>query len=294
MSVVLDDNQQQHLLVILNDINRHIHESNLIAIASTTSITTTTTTNTNDSNGTIAKKGGGAGSNYNRHPNKRASTIDHHPPSLPQPDMITGFNQNNISQLSNFIINTNRYFVAFYKLTSGDIFECGKTFRNAYKLNRHLYVHKDSSEKPYSCDWSGCAYRSISRNDLNRHKMIHTGEKPYHCDVAGCEKRYSRPDKLRHHKLTIHYKEQHNSGSIKKEQVQSQQAQNHQGKPNQYVTLSAPISIRSANIPGGTVPSDLAQVIANLPQQINNQQQQTTLSNIPFYANHNPYYHYCC
>lgn len=122
MSVVLDDNQQQHLLVILNDINRHIHESNLIAIASTTSITTTTTTNTNDSNGTIAKKGGGAGSNYNRHPNKRASTIDHHPPSLPQPDMITGFNQNNISQLSNFIINTNRYFVAFYKLTSGDIF----------------------------------------------------------------------------------------------------------------------------------------------------------------------------
>ena len=97
--------------------------------------------------------------------------------------------------------------------------ECGKTFRNAYKLNRHLYVHKDSSEKPYSCDWSGCAYRSISRNDLNRHKMIHTGEKPYHCDVAGCEKRYSRPDKLRHHKLTIHYKEQHNSGSIKKEQV---------------------------------------------------------------------------
>lgn len=84
--------------------------------------------------------------------------------------------------------------------------ECGKVFHNAYKLNRHLYVHKDPSEKPYMCDWSNCTYRSISRNDLNRHKMIHTGEKPYLCDIEGCDKRYSRPDKLRHHKQTIHFK----------------------------------------------------------------------------------------
>ena len=82
--------------------------------------------------------------------------------------------------------------------------ECGKSFRNAYKLNRHLFVHKDPSEKPFVCDWTSCTYRSISRNDLSRHKMIHTGEKPYVCEIEGCEKRYSRPDKLRHHKQTVH------------------------------------------------------------------------------------------
>lgn len=84
---------------------------------------------------------------------------------------------------------------------------CGKQFKTKYKLNRHLYVHKDPSEKPFLCNWENCSYRSISRNDLNRHRMIHTGEKPYVCDVEGCDKRYSRSDKLRHHKLTAHLKD---------------------------------------------------------------------------------------
>lgn len=92
--------------------------------------------------------------------------------------------------------------------------ECGKIFRNTYKLNRHLYVHKDPSEKPFMCNWENCNYRSISKNDLNRHRMIHTGEKPYLCEIEGCEKRYSRADKLRHHKLSVHFKD-----SNKKEQI---------------------------------------------------------------------------
>ncbi|CAG2166205.1 unnamed protein product, partial [Oppiella nova] len=33
--------------------------------------------------------------------------------------------------------------------------ECGKNFKNGYKLNRHRYVHKDPSEKPYMCDCPG-------------------------------------------------------------------------------------------------------------------------------------------
>ncbi|OTF70150.1 hypothetical protein BLA29_003173, partial [Euroglyphus maynei] len=91
---------------------------------------------------------------------------------------------------------------------------CGKVFRNTYKLNRHLYVHKDPSEKPFMCNWDNCNYRSISKNDLNRHRMIHTGEKPYVCEIGGCEKRYSRADKLRHHKLSVHFKD-----LTKKEQI---------------------------------------------------------------------------
>lgn len=84
---------------------------------------------------------------------------------------------------------------------------CHKVFRNSYKLNRHQYVHKDPSEKPLACTYENCSYRSISNNDLNRHRMIHTGEKPYLCNINGCEKRYSRPDKLRNHRNSIHFKE---------------------------------------------------------------------------------------
>jgi len=50
--------------------------------------------------------------------------------------------------------------------------ECGKTFKNSYKLNRHRYVHKDPSEKPYCCDWPGCGYRSIGNYNLNRNYLI--------------------------------------------------------------------------------------------------------------------------
>ncbi len=44
--------------------------------------------------------------------------------------------------------------------------DCGKSFKNSYKLNRHRYVHKDPSEKPYMCDWPGCGYRSIANNGI--------------------------------------------------------------------------------------------------------------------------------
>ncbi|CAG2120239.1 unnamed protein product, partial [Medioppia subpectinata] len=50
--------------------------------------------------------------------------------------------------------------------------ECGKNFKNGYKLNRHRYVHKDPSEKPYMCD---CKCAPLVFSLLYAHSMSFQG-----------------------------------------------------------------------------------------------------------------------
>ena len=43
-----------------------------------------------------------------------------------------------------------------------------------------------TGEKPYVCDFEGCAHRCGHSGGLTTHRRTHTGEKPYACDFEGC------------------------------------------------------------------------------------------------------------
>ena len=110
---------------------------------------------------------------------------------------------------------------------------CGKGFDQSGSLQRHMLVHTDS--KPHKCTICGHAYRTVpalkmhklrnnhynvtektdlpsiacdkcgkrflSRYELNRHIMTHTGEKPYRCST--CNKSFGDKSNLRNH-MKIH------------------------------------------------------------------------------------------
>ncbi|KAL7413601.1 hypothetical protein BDY24DRAFT_389021 [Mrakia frigida] len=52
-------------------------------------------------------------------------------------------------------------------------------------------------ERPFLCDF--CEERFLRKNDLTRHRRIHTGEKPYVCPNGTCSERFMRNDALLRH-----------------------------------------------------------------------------------------------
>lgn len=102
MSFSLDTNQQSHLLIILNDINRLIFDANAVQTAGTSS-------------GPLKLKGGQLG----RAASRKLGVADiNMVGSASLPDEITGFDQMNRQNLANFVLNTNQYFKGFFKYAS--------------------------------------------------------------------------------------------------------------------------------------------------------------------------------
>lgn len=62
--------------------------------------------------------------------------------------------------------------------------------------DRELFLNEYDQKKPYKCNI--CGREVVSRYNLKRHMMIHTGEKPHHCEI--CHKRFREYSDVRKHK----------------------------------------------------------------------------------------------
>uniref|UniRef100_A0A336MC67 CSON014016 protein n=1 Tax=Culicoides sonorensis TaxID=179676 RepID=A0A336MC67_CULSO len=75
--------------------------------------------------------------------------------------------------------------------------ECGRAFGYKSELTYHI-SRKHSDVKKFTCDI--CKTKFKSKNDMNRHKLRHTGEKPHKCQF--CEKAYANYSDWKTHHLS--------------------------------------------------------------------------------------------
>ena len=53
-----------------------------------------------------------------------------------------------------------------------------------------------TGERPYICDYPGCAKAFVQNSHLKTHQRLHTGEKPFVCPEEGCSNRYTHASKM--------------------------------------------------------------------------------------------------
>ncbi|XP_036049427.1 zinc finger protein ZIC 4 isoform X4 [Onychomys torridus] len=71
------------------------------------------------------------------------------------------------------------------------------------RLRLYRNTLKESSEKPFRCEFEGCERRFANSSDRKKHSHVHTSDKPYMCKVRGCDKCYTHPSSLRKH-MKVH------------------------------------------------------------------------------------------
>jgi uncharacterized Zn-finger protein len=91
------------------------------------------------------------------------------------------------------LTNTQRPFVCTWE-------GCGKGFKRATHLNRHMMVHQQLF--PFKCTWEGCERAYVQKCQLDKHVITHTTPKPYACTWEGCSESFSKHNKLRRHICT--------------------------------------------------------------------------------------------
>ena len=66
-------------------------------------------------------------------------------------------------------------------------FKCKEcNFAANKKANFVVHMRTNTGEKPYACDFEGCAHRCGHSGGLTTDMRTHTGEKPHACDFEGC------------------------------------------------------------------------------------------------------------
>uniref|UniRef100_A0A8D0ESD8 C2H2-type domain-containing protein n=1 Tax=Strix occidentalis caurina TaxID=311401 RepID=A0A8D0ESD8_STROC len=81
---------------------------------------------------------------------------------------------------------------------------CGKGFKNAYDLHKHVETHNDSDA--YSCDVEGCGFTSRTLQTLRQHYKRSNGTLKYKCHI--CQKCFSWS-----YTLTLHLRKAHKLSS---------------------------------------------------------------------------------
>ncbi|XP_077279397.1 uncharacterized protein LOC143906907 [Temnothorax americanus] len=70
---------------------------------------------------------------------------------------------------------------------------CNRVFPREKSLQAHLRTH--TGERPYPCDYPGCAKAFTQSGQLKTHQRLHTGEKPFLCTEPGCETRFAHANR---------------------------------------------------------------------------------------------------
>ena len=66
-------------------------------------------------------------------------------------------------------------------------------------LTKHMFVHKDYSERKYVCHWPECGKRFVEKGGLDEHYRQHTNERRYACTYPGCGYRCVLRSNLKKH-----------------------------------------------------------------------------------------------